>query len=110
TKMVDMPWSLELDFSDDEETPDELNVIALMNNLFNNVPPPLINNTTGIEFTQLYPELRSLMAIRSVARNSMNHIIAEKTSGTEDGSNAPFIKALLKDMGIEDDAEIERIL
>ncbi len=96
--------SLDIDLLDTTSTDDEETVFAMMDQLFmhNSFPYVSAAKTKLNRFVAAYMEMRSLIAIRSVAQNSIAHIVAEKASGSLDAeSNAPFLKAMMVDMGIE---------
>lgn len=112
TKTLYAPLTLEVDLTDNETTQDEENLFAFLDHMFVHdafpwMPPA---KTKLARFQQPYMEMRSLTAIRSVAQNSFAHIIAEKSEGPslEEGepaenavSAAPFLKAMMVDMGIQ---------
>lgn len=107
---VEVPLTLPVDFLDTETTPEEEDLFALVNYLFMHRTPIQIppNYTTNPDFPKLYQDLRSVIAMRGVARNSIAHIIAEKTAGPkneDDNVNnaAPYIKSLLKEFGLSDE-------
>jgi len=110
TESVDIPLTLEVDFLDQDVTDEERSIFTLMNYLFMHrafpeLPEPL---TTLNQSVEPYQDLRSVVAMRGVARNSMAHIIAEKTAGPKHENNAgPFMMALMKELGLEDEEIIE---
>lgn len=114
TRTIDLPRTIAIDPLEPDAGDEEKAVYALMDNLFQPRPIPSIRKelTTLEDFQDIYLDLRSITAMRTVARNSMNNIIAQKSYGPQTGpeSNAPFLRALIKDMGITDDDDITRIL
>ena len=95
---------------------DKENVFALLDNIFMNETWPLItkSDTTSFRFSAPYQDLRSLVAMRSVAQNSFAHIIGIKSQGPDPenenvDSAAPFMKAMMREMGMEDNV-IEELL
>lgn len=112
TTTIDSPMSLQIDIDDGTLSRDEENVFALMNNLFHHRPFPAIpeSYTTLKRFTEPFQEMRSVIAIRGLARNSIAAIVAEKTEGPDhEGNAAPFMRALIKDFGLAED-EILKLL
>lgn len=117
TRTIDVPLTLNIGLLSDTEkeniTKEEENIFAFLDYIFMNDAFPWISSgkTTLHRFIEPYQEMRSLIAMRSVAQNSFAHIIAQKTQGTENKNESvgPFIKSLMREMGIEDD-EIERTL
>lgn len=112
TQTVDQPLSLKINLTDATTTPDEDAVFALIDNLFAHQPLPRVPKTAleQRKYQYHYMNLRSIVAMRGVARNSFSNIIALKTaSPTTQDSSAPYIKALLKEFGLPDD-EVVKII
>lgn len=120
------PDTLDVDFSNEDLTKDEEDVIALASNLYGNELFSRINasalaqvraantsesqNTYVSEAQKNYMEMRSLIAKRNVAENSYNAIVGMKAQGATDADGLtqaqPYLKGILKEMGIsEDDAQ-----
>lgn len=106
TQSIDAPLTLEVNLLDSDIKPDEENLFAFLDYIFMNDRFPWMsgNKTVLYDFIRPYQDMRSLIALRGVAKNSFAHIIAEKTAGPEaaDESVAPFLKALMREMGMED--------
>lgn len=115
TRAIDMPLSLALDPTDDKVTPDEEAVFALIDNLFAHepMPRPPAAAMDQRKYQYYYMNLRSLVALRGIARNSIASIIALKTATPNEAqkneSAAPFLKALFREFGLPD-SEIEKLL
>lgn len=113
TQTIGAPLTIPLNMMDGTTKPEEENLFMLMDYLFMNNRSPWVSKTVinTRAFREPYQNMRSLTAMRSVAQNSFAHIIGEKTESPEnsDESNAPFIKSLMKEMGVKDD-EIERTI
>ncbi len=112
TTTLDNPLSLEIDIDDGKVTEDEENLFALVNNLFMHRPFPAVaeSYTTLKVFSEPFQKLRSVVAMRGVARNSIAAIIAQKTQGPDHtGNSAPYMRALIKEMGLEEE-EILKLL
>ncbi len=115
TKTIDSPLTLDIDLLDNEASKDEENIFAFLDYIFMHEKFPWKSKSETIlfNFIEPYMEMRSIIAIRSVAQNSFTEIIAQKAAGPDKegiGNNAgPFQKALLRDFGIED-TEIEKML
>jgi len=115
TRSVSMPLTLDIDLLDDPTNPvtsDELTVFALLDNLFmhNTFPQVSMATTKTSSFVEVYMEMRSLMALRSVAQNSLSFIIAQKAAGSDSANNvAPFLKSMMQEMGITE-YDIEEML
>jgi hypothetical protein len=110
TETFDAPMTLDVDYTDGFATSkDEEDIFALGANLYGHEVPPVVSkiNLTvddkGIPSTgaNLYQDIRALMAKRSVAHNSFAEIVAQKAMGEKEVQ--PYLKALLKEMGIPDD-------
>ncbi|MGH1398081.1 MAG: hypothetical protein ACRBCT_02595 [Alphaproteobacteria bacterium] len=119
TRTLDAPWSLDVNFTDggSASTPDEQDVLALAANLYGSEvlyrpgielkPLDDLANTPNIDESKIvtpaqtaYLDARAVMAKRSVAENSFNAIVGEKSSGTV--GSRQFLEALLKELGMED--------
>ncbi len=120
TRMVEYPHTIAANFSDDTYTTQEDDILALTSNLFaHNVPVRELRDDALMvqENQELYMDLRSVSAKRSVAQNSINSIIAMKSEGTsdanltgeEDSKTWKFLGALLKELGVPDDEIFEMI-
>lgn len=107
TKAIDAPLTLEINLLDDAPKAEEENLFAFLDHIFmtDRFPWLSANQTELFAFIQPYQEMRSLVAMRSVAYNSFANIIAQKTQAPDDKevSVAPFLKALMREMGMEDD-------
>lgn len=128
TSMIDSPLTLKLDFTPDGDvdhqlnqhvntlSPDEEDLLALMANLYAHkvaptVTPKFLSDVNGVpnpQGTSNYMNVRSIAAKRSVARNSLVAIAAMKAQGKEEVE--PYLYAIMKEMGIADDDEIEKYL
>lgn len=112
---LDSKFTLDLDFTDTSLTPDEEDVIALGKYLFSNkpmkaIPPtyfadpdnPLIGDI-GTENVML--DMRSLHAMRSVARHSFSSVVGMR--GQSETKAAPFMARMMVSLGVpEDEATI----
>lgn len=105
TTTIDLPLTLDIDFSVPAVTEDERAVFALNANLIAhesmpNVPADTFNaidGNTSYEAAMLaYIDSRSLVAKRSVASNSLAAIAALKASGSPEGQ--PFIYSLIQEL------------
>jgi hypothetical protein len=128
TNMVDAPLTLQLDFTPDGNpdhannrhvqslSGDEEDLLALMANLYAHkvapdIPPKFLSDVNGVpnpQGTTNYMNVRSIAAKRSVARNSLVSIAAMKAQGKEEVE--PYLYAIMKEMGISDNAEIQKYL
>ncbi len=99
--LVDSPWSLNIDFTNEETLGtgqdvsaldnDEEHILAMASNLyahdtFPRIPPRLIANKPGHELNTMqkaYMDMRAIIAKRSVAENSFYAIAAMKAEGNK---------------------------
>lgn len=114
TTTLETPFTLNIDLRDDIISNDERNVFALIDNLFSHdtMPSLPIGAMDQPQYQYHYLNMRSIFAIRGIARNSIANVIALKTaSPIVDGqsTNAPYLRALFREMGVSD-AEIEILL
>jgi hypothetical protein len=119
TRNVEGRLTLEIDYTPSKgttPTEDEEDLFALAANLYaHNIPeglrPEQLANKEGevrLGAAGLYMDLRSVFAKRSVAQNSFAAITSMRSEG--DDQSAPYTKALLKELGITETDEIEKIL
>ncbi|MEM9468864.1 MAG: hypothetical protein AAF988_01750 [Pseudomonadota bacterium] len=124
TRLIDLPLTLDIDlttpgFTDPEnptgseisEEKTETNLFAFLNYIFmhENFPTVGREKTTLKKFVIPYQDMRSIMAMRSVAYSSFAHIIGMKSSGSKrptgegarDERSTAYIKALMREMGID---------
>jgi len=100
----------------DEDTADKEDLFALSANLYGStlpkpIPPEKLagaDNRVRLDGAQKYLDMRAVFAKRSVAQNSFAAITAMRAAG--DNGSAPYTKALIKELGINDQDEIEKIL
>jgi hypothetical protein len=113
TQTINSKLTLDIDLLDDVETIEETTLFSFMNHIFmhNNFPWASPAKTNLSRFVEPYLDMRSLIAMRSVAKNSMAYIISEKAAGPSDANNsvAPFLKSMMSEMGIGDD-EVNEML
>ncbi len=112
TRTVDMPLTLDVNLTDNETTDDEETIFALIDYLFMHDPIPRVpKDALKLQKYQYhYQNLRSIVAMRGVARNSVANIIALKSASPEQASQSgPYLKALMKEMGLAED-EVEKLL
>jgi len=124
TRNIESKLTLDMDFipvkfkNHAQVTPDERDAFALAANLFSNevaprMKPELLGEATGTRrvrqtAAEKYMDQRAIFAKRSVAQNSFAALIAMRTSG--DPESAPYTKAIMRELGITDDKEIEELL
>jgi hypothetical protein len=109
--------TLDIDFSKTGTGPattDEENIFAISANLFGNevlsdqLAEQILANSAGpYDAANLYLDLRSIAAKRSVAQNSFASIVSLKAEG--DDEVAPFLKAVLAESGINPNDVKERL-
>ena len=108
TQTIDAPLTLEIDIHDkaQDTTKEEENIFAFLDYIFTHDSFPWVssNKTPFFAFVEPYQDMRAIVAMRNVAQNSFSHIISQKTQSTEDPeeSVAPFLKSLMREMGLED--------
>ncbi|MEM6811361.1 MAG: hypothetical protein AAF549_02730 [Pseudomonadota bacterium] len=104
TRSISSKLTLDIDLFDGAENPDEPTIFAFLDHIFMHQSLPFIPQaeTELASFVEPYMEMRSLMAMRSVAQNSFSYILSERAQGSSDAaySAAPFLKAMLIEMGI----------
>ncbi|MCF8495688.1 MAG: hypothetical protein K9G62_03365 [Alphaproteobacteria bacterium] len=114
-RIIDWPWTLDVDLTNGADTTDEKDVFALATNLYSDEvffrPPPetLAPDPSGqmTNAQKVYQDARSLMAKRSVAENSFDAVAAMKAAGTE--GSKEYLLGLLRQLGVSGD-EAEDLL
>ncbi|PZQ49129.1 MAG: hypothetical protein DI551_00315 [Micavibrio aeruginosavorus] len=122
TRNIESRLTLDMDFQlDPAATADETDVFALAANLYSHemptkISPSLFGYADGEEEERIrlsaqekYLDQRAIFAKRSVAQNSFAALTAMRAAGNVPGS-APYTKAIIKELGVADDAEIEKLL
>ncbi len=110
TTAIENKLTLELDFSKDgasKTTDDEENIFALGANLFSHKIGNILTrrkladgNGVPRDEANTYINLRAIAAKRSVAQNSFAAITGMKAEGDGKNGAAPFLKAILAELGI----------
>lgn len=119
TRNIESRLTLDMDFTAAgaaTPTEDEQDVFALSANLFANkiasaaAPENLAAQDGRIRLSNVekYMDLRSIFAKRSVAQNSFAAITAQRAAGAP--KSAPYTKAVLRELGVTSDAEINQLL
>lgn len=112
TATLDMPLSLKINMTDTDTTEDEEAVFALVDNLFMHDPTLRISakDMALPENRYRYMNLRSIIAMRGIARNSISNIIAMKSETPNQArGSAPFLKSLMQEFGMSEE-EITKFL
>ncbi len=120
TRLLGESRTLDVDFSNDNITDDEEDVMSMASNIYgNNVPERAFSKSTisTPAAKKLYMDLRSVVAKRNVAEASFNAIVAMKSAGTNGDAAAPehpdvglFMASIVKDLmpiGTPDDEILE---
>lgn len=99
-RLIDKRLTLDVDFTDTDLTEDEEDILALSKNLFSHrvfrrIPP----ESLAREYPKKeFQAMRSLIAMRGVARNSWGHLVGMKTPGTPGSAN--FIRTIASQLGV----------
>jgi hypothetical protein len=107
-----MPETLQLNFSDNDLTPDEEDILALSSFLYAHdvsdwIPEGRLRDSQAN--IEKYYNTRSVNAQRSVAQHSFNTIAAMKTAGQNDTDAVRYLRAILVEMGLAVD-DVDQIL
>lgn len=104
TQMLDGPMTLNINLDDGDTSEHEEILFALVDNLFAHKVTERINlrNMEMDKYKYHYMNMRSIIAMRGIARNSIANIIAMKTQTPieTDGSSSPYMKSLLVELGL----------
>jgi hypothetical protein len=120
TRNIESRLTLDVNFAPESGassfTDDEKDVFALSANLFSHNIAPKIeagllasqDKKIRLSAVEKYMDLRSIFAKRSVAQNSFAALTSLRAAGTPE--SAPYTKAIMKELGITDTKEIEKML
>lgn len=109
TRLVDAQKTLDLDFTTEGTSKklsnDEKSVIALANNLYahevlERMNPGSLQSSDEVDNRTTYLDQRSIVAKRSVAENSFNAIIGQKSAGSD--ASKSYMENVLKKLGLSD--------
>lgn len=111
---ISQPWTLNINFGDTTITNDEEDVLALAANLYSHDVFDYFGKTLLQDSPvnqQLYLDLRSIVAKRSIAEQSFQAIAAMKASGTSAAAGtADYLRAVMRQLGIASDAEVDALI
>ena len=109
TRTIDNRYTLNIDFTNQSATDEEIDVIALTKNLFaHDLYNPVGGNLLEREFNpDEYQDIRSVVAMRGIARNSIGHIVGQRSRGRP--AVGSFIKVLVQELGVPE-SEINQFL
>lgn len=110
-RTIEFPYTLDVDFLNDDDTDDEEDVIALGRNLYWPVALLSVPEKKARDNAQYYQRARHLMALTSLAHNSYTKLVAMKARAPEPNNAAAIpgwahMKAMLREFGLTD-AQIE---
>lgn len=108
TRLIEGHMTLDIDFTNNALTNDEEDILALSKNLFS-------YNIMKIQKRQLmetvarneYQDLRSIVAMRSIARNSYARIVGMRAKGTN--TLGPYMHNIISALGVPN-ADLNRFL
>ncbi len=112
TRDIETRLTLDLDFSDDQNTNDETDIFALSKNLFSHnvfkrenqkhitASSAVSGDDTRLVGTQSVQDQRSVVAARGVVANSFAHIVGMRGQGT--AISATYMKAMMRQFGMSD--------
>lgn len=103
TRFIDSRKTIDIDFSDNTDSNDEVDLIALANNLYAHdlMFRPQKDRLLAGQNQDVYMGARALVAKRNVAENSFYTIAAMKSRGTM--SDTRYIGNALRNMGMDGD-------
>ncbi len=105
TRMLDSKMTLDVNFTDAVMTEDEQDIMALARNLYaHELPDFKADDTLSRQGnTANILDLRSLLALRSVAENSFASLVGMKAAGS--GTVGPFMTRIIEEMGMAGDVQ-----
>ncbi len=110
--LMDSPYTLAINLTDDITTADEKDVMALARNLYWPQTLDVAQRPSIAKNGGSYLDARRLMAMNNVSHNSFAHIMSMKASaegGLGEQSGGAFMKAMMREFDLSDD-QIEEFL
>ena len=108
TALMDLPMTLEIDFTESNVTEDEEDIFALLTNLYGHDITKRIPEDTMVDDNNqpdngafAFMDLRALATKRSVAQSAFDAWVGMRAQGEDEVT--PYMEAILKEMGIEED-------
>lgn len=113
TRVLGAPWTVNIDFTDTQTHPDEIDIFALGTQLYNQ---PLRGISSAIKSSgkedlapvKSFMKARSLLAKHSVAESSFYALAAQKGAGFE--GSRDFLFHIMDELGVTDEANINTLL
>ena len=106
SRTAEMPYTLDVDFTDANTSKDETDVIALARNLYWPNAFSQVKEKVIVKNSKYYVQARQLMAFASLAHNSYAKYIAMKSSAPEPVAGAQpgwaHMKTMLRELGMSD--------
>ncbi len=95
--------TLNIDLTETNVTEDEKDIMALQTNLFANeaferIAATALSSDSAQDSRATYMDMRALVAKRSVAENSFNTLVGQRSSGT--GQSTAFLQAVMQSLGM----------
>ncbi len=109
TKLIDTRPSLDVDFTDNNLTEDEKDIIVMGHLLYSHRLYPKPKKEALLPYSSRIANLnfRSVLAKNSVARDSFANIVGMKSAGS--GSVSPYLKKIIQEMGLATEDEINKL-
>jgi hypothetical protein len=111
-RTIDNPLTMNIDFTNNQITDDEEDIMALARNLYWPVPHKKVNDLRDNQNEIDQTKMRSIMAMSSIAHNSFATIIAMKARAPEPTIEDPgwaYMKTMMREFGLEDE-EIAQLI
>ncbi len=112
-RFVDHPYTLNINYADDDLTTEEQDILSLGQNLYAHkvidfMPEQLLNELGG---QSMFMETRSVHAIRSVARRSFSHMVGMRAEGPQElgWQVTPFLNGIVHELGVPEEEIVDFI-
>jgi hypothetical protein len=111
--LIDRQRTLDVDFTDDDLTATERDILALAKNLFSSetftqIPAPLVSSPYEGAAWQLMMDTRMIAAVRGVARHSFATIVGLKARGRAE-EPAEQLRTIMQNLGVGEEDTIALI-
>ena len=112
TRTIDGKSSLNVDFTDATVTDDEKDVLALASNLyahkvFNRIDSGSLNKAESKDEQSTYLDQRAIVAKRSVAENTFNELVGQKSAGGKESQ--VYLAKVLEALGLSNATAVKEL-
>lgn len=112
-RVLEMPYTLDIDFTDNTLTPEEADIVALGRNLYWDTSFDFASNADLDKNSKYYMRARAFRAMNNVAHNSFSNYVAMKAKAPDPVAPVQpgwmYMKTLMREFGMSD-PDIEQLI